>query len=70
MIHFIAVIIIFLAPVNGKPGEMKMMGFEAHSIAECQEAVMVVKSELMQNPMVADVEVDCGAVPNRAEKAT
>ena len=68
MIHFIAVLFIFMTPVAGQ-SQIKIMSAEAPTMEACQIGVDLEKNKLMQIPGIVDVEGGCQAVSNHAEKA-
>lgn len=69
MHHFLAVLILFMAPTPDHPqSSIAMSGFKADSLAECEIRLGPTISSLSQKPGVQLVRGICLDVTNPAEK--
>lgn len=67
---FLCILVIFLAPANGKPESVQVQGFLSTSPSNCEIQRQLLTSSLMQKPGVSSVAGTCLEVANAADRPT
>lgn len=67
---YILMVVLFLAPVNGQPEQVKAASFLAPDASSCEALAQVVWEQYHTDARVNDIEVSCTDVKNAKDVAS